>query len=318
VPRPGAFARALLRVETRGWVLASFLAGFSVVVAALAVAPVSGIAPHGREAWVALGLAALAVVAAVARRRTERLWAVVAVTVGLSTWLLAESRTLVDAGLTLVSFTYVVIFVSYAFEGWWRHGALLLVTVASAVGFARSPLAPRWIVWLAGVLGVVLAGAVLGHVMRLLRWYATTDTLTGALTRSAFAASAGPTIAGSRRRGEPAVVVVLDLDDFKAVNDSRGHAAGDEVLAGTVEAWRGRLRGQDVLGRVGGDEFVLLLPDTELDGARRLIDDLAGASPVAFSAGLALCGAEDSLDALLERADAGMYAVKRSRPGELP
>ena len=154
--------------------------------------------------------------------------------------------------------------------------------------------------------------------MRLLRWYATTDTLTGALTRSAFAATADSVMAGSRRRSESAVVAVLDLDDFKAVNDSRGHAAGDEILAGTVEAWRGRLRGQDVIGRVGGDEFVLLLPDTDLGGARLVLDDLAEASPVEFSAGLALCGADDALDALLRRADAGMYAVKRSRPGVQP
>jgi diguanylate cyclase (GGDEF)-like protein len=295
-------------------VLASLLAGFSVVVAFLAVAPLSGIAPHQREAWTALGLAALAGVAAVARRRTALLWVVVAVAMGLTTWLLTESRTLVGAGLTLLGFTYIVIFVSYAFEGWWLYSALSLVTVSSAFGFTRSPLAPRWIVWLASVVGVVLAGAALGYVMRLLRWYATTDTLTGALTRTAFAATANSVMAGSRRRGEHAVVAVLDLDDFKAVNDSRGHAAGDEILAGTVGAWRGRLRAQDVLGRVGGDEFVLLLPGTDLDGARRLIDDLGDASPVAFSAGLALCGADDSLDDLLARADAGMYAVKRSRP----
>ena len=142
--------------------LAALLAGFAVAVAFLAVTPLSVTAPHEREVWVALGLAGLAAVAAVARRRTARLWAVVAVTVGLATWLLAESRTLVGAELTLLCFTYIVIFVSYAFEGWAQHSALLLVALASAVGFAWSPLAPHWIVWLAGVIGVVLAGAALG------------------------------------------------------------------------------------------------------------------------------------------------------------
>ena len=202
--------------------LASFLAGFSAVVAFLAAVPLSGIAPHQREAWMALALAVLAAVAAAARRSTGQLWAVVAVAVGLTTWLLAESRTFVGAGLTLLGFTYIVIFASYAFEAWWLYGALLLITVSSAVGFARSPLASRWIFWLAGVAGVVLAGAALGHVMRLLRWYATTDTLTGALTRSEFAAAAKSVMAGARRRAEHAMVAVLDLDGAR--RDVRGQA----------------------------------------------------------------------------------------------
>ncbi|HMO10992.1 MAG TPA: GGDEF domain-containing protein, partial [Actinotalea sp.] len=114
------------------------------------------------------------------------------------------------------------------------------------------------------------------------------------------------------------VVCYLDLDRFKPVNDRYGHAAGDDLLVGTAAVWQARLRAQDLIGRAGGDEFVLLLPDTDLAGARHLLAELAEASTIGFSAGLALAGPDESLGALLRRADAGMYSVKRGKPGLEP
>jgi diguanylate cyclase (GGDEF)-like protein len=305
---------ALLRPETRGWVLAFLLGGSAAVVVVLAVAPLtveSTTEPAARSAVVLVVLGAIAVLA---RRSTGMLWLVTAATVLLDAWMLAEAQTLAGSMLVLSAFSYPVLYSAYAFEGRLLHAMLVLTTVVSAVGLARSDAGLRWVAWAAAVGGVVLAAVALGRVMALLRWYATVDTLTGVLTRSAFDAVATSAVSGSRRRGEPVVLVLLDLDGFKVVNDTHGHAAGDEVLVRTVEAWRSRLRDQDVLGRVGGDEFVLLLPGTGLEGARSVVADLVAASPTAFSAGMSLVLPDDSLDDAQRRADAGMYEVKRGRP----
>ncbi len=109
-------------------------------------------------------------------------------------------------------------------------------------------------------------------------------------------------------------MVALDLDGFKAVNDTAGHAAGDAVLMAAAAAWVRRLRPGDVLARVGGDEFVAVMPDCDLAEAqhvaRRLVD--ATPQPVTVSVGLAYSsGAEDPV-ALLAEADEGVYRSKRS------
>lgn len=305
---------ALLRAETRGWVLAVLLAGSALVAGVLAVLPLSEQSTTAPAARAAVVLVVLSAAAVVARRSTPVLWALTAAAVLLDAWVLAEAQTLAGSVLVLTAFTYPMLYSAYAFEGPALHGMLALTAVASAGGLVLSGAGLRWVVWGAAVGGVIAAATALGRVMALLRWYATVDTLTGVLTRSAFTAVAGSAIAAGRRRGEPAVLVLLDLDGFKAVNDTLGHAAGDEILVRTVESWRSRLREQDVLGRVGGDEFVVLLPGTDLDGARRAVADLAATSPIAFSAGMALAMPEDSLDDVQRRADAGMYEVKRSRP----
>lgn len=305
---------ALLRPDTRGWVLAFLLAGSALVVTVLAVAPLTVESTTEPAAGSAVVLLALSVVAIVVRRSTSGLWLVTAATVLLDAWLLAEAQTLAGSMLVLTAFSYPLLYSAYAFEGRLLHALLALTAVASAVGLARSDAGLRWVAWAAAVGGLVLAAVALGQVMALLRWYATVDTLTGVLTRSAFAAVAASALAAGRRRGEPVVLVVLDLDGFKAVNDTHGHAAGDEILVRTVESWRSRLRAQDMLGRVGGDEFAMLLPGTDRAGARQVVTELALTSPIAFSAGMALALPDDSLDDIQRRADAGMYEVKRSRP----
>ncbi len=310
----GSRSGALLRPETRGWVLAFLLAGSALVVTVLAVAPLTVESTTEPAAGSAVVLVALAAAAVIARRTTVGLWLVASATVLLDAWLLAEAQTLAGSMLVLTAFSYPVLYAAYAFEGRLLHAMLVLTTVASSVGLALSDAGLRWVAWAAAVGGVVLAAVALGRVMALLRWYATVDTLTGVLTRSAFAAVAASALAGGRRRGEPVVLVLVDLDGFKAVNDTHGHAAGDEILVRTVESWRARLRAQDVLGRVGGDEFAVLLPGTDLAGARQVVAELALTSPIAFSAGVALALPDDSLDELQRRADAGMYEVKRSRP----
>jgi diguanylate cyclase (GGDEF)-like protein len=151
----------------------------------------------------------------------------------------------------------------------------------------------------------------------------TTDQLTGTVNRRGML----PLLEQALRRGarEPFSVAVLDIDHFKRVNDQYGHEAGDAVLVGFAEAVTALCRAGDVLGRWGGEEFLLLMPNTSAASARTAVqriqallpDHLAGRVPciVTFSAGIAtvLDHAPGGIDSLIARADKVLYAAKVSR-----
>jgi diguanylate cyclase (GGDEF)-like protein len=130
-------------------------------------------------------------------------------------------------------------------------------------------------------------------------------------------------LAGSRAVRWPLSLAMLDIDHFKQINDSAGHDVGDAVLCHFAEQLRGQLRPMDAVGRIGGEEFLLVLTNTGLNGAahtlarvRRLIADTAAkaAQPVpeyTFSAGIALAVADDTVDSLFRRADQALYQAKR-------
>ncbi|WP_198370796.1 GGDEF domain-containing protein [Roseomonas rosulenta] len=151
-----------------------------------------------------------------------------------------------------------------------------------------------------------------------------TDPLTGLPNRRGFSALAGAALAAVRRHGEPCVVVALDLDRFKAINDGHGHAAGDVVLRGVAAAIRASVRGRDVAGRLGGEEFALLLPGDDVADAVSVAERLralvratvphpaGGDAAVTLSAGVAVVGAAPAgIDAALAAADRALYEAKR-------
>jgi len=159
---------------------------------------------------------------------------------------------------------------------------------------------------------------------RQLRELANTDALTGTLNRRAFLERAAEEIQRTRRYGHPFCLAMLDIDAFKAVNDLRGHAAGDQVLARVATVCLDQLRtGTDHCGRLGGEEFAILMPETELVGARAIAERLcaairelrfeAGGQAFCVSASIgvaALSSADDGVAALLARADAALYLAK--------
>jgi diguanylate cyclase (GGDEF)-like protein len=112
--------------------------------------------------------------------------------------------------------------------------------------------------------------------------------------------------------GQQFAVTILDLDRFKQFNDSRGHPAGDRLLKETAAAWRDQLRPGDVLARVGGEEFGLLLLDCAAHTAKEVVDRLRGrvTNDQTCSAGIAIREPEESPGALVERADAALYQAK--------
>ena len=147
---------------------------------------------------------------------------------------------------------------------------------------------------------------------------AATDHLTGCLNHRAFSDRVEDEIDRAVRHGQPLSLVVADVDDFKRVNDTYGHPAGDDALERAGAALRTRSRRSDIVGRIGGDEFALLLPGVALDAAavfsQRVFDAFeTGIGRLTFSAGVAsLELTKPTADHLFHQADQSMYVVKRN------
>jgi diguanylate cyclase (GGDEF)-like protein/PAS domain S-box-containing protein len=142
---------------------------------------------------------------------------------------------------------------------------------------------------------------------------ARTDGLTGVMNRATWRAGLAEALVPAERTGAPVSVLMLDLDRFKELNDTEGHAAGDRMLKACTSAWSSALRGDDRLGRVGGDEFAVLLPDCGLDSAHQVAQRIRIVTPAeaTCSIGLATWEPEETPADLLDRADEALYRAKR-------
>jgi two-component system cell cycle response regulator len=145
------------------------------------------------------------------------------------------------------------------------------------------------------------------------------DPLTGLSNRRFILAQLNGAVSAARRHERPLSVAVIDIDHFKAINDGHGHAAGDRVLAGVSAAMRSRLRAEDQLGRLGGEEFLALLPDAGAGDAEVIAEALRAEVAAAAFEGLAVTisagwatWAGEAPDELLRRADAALYAAKQA------
>lgn len=156
-----------------------------------------------------------------------------------------------------------------------------------------------------------------------LKALATRDSLTGALNRGSFFETAQHILVLSRRQKSTASFVLMDLDHFKYINDTYGHFAGDQVLIHFVRTINGLLRESDLIGRVGGEEFALFLPDTDAEAAFQIAEKVRTAISTSrfevdgvsisytVSLGIESSSMEDqSVDTLFKRADVKLYGAK--------
>jgi diguanylate cyclase (GGDEF)-like protein len=178
------------------------------------------------------------------------------------------------------------------------------------------------------VLFVILLAAVFTVAVRKFRQarhlqnLASTDDLTGLANRRALMAFANDAVERAHRDQVALAVLMIDIDHFKRINDSHGHAVGDQVLRHASRVLTAGLRERDRLGRVGGEEFVAVLPGATLAQARQVAERMRNAidaarligpsGEVRFTVSIGVAGAQmaESADALLERADAALYAAK--------
>lgn len=211
-------------------------------------------------------------------------------------------------------------------------GLRILAALTSASEFAQPQNAimphPVQIISYVAIMATTLLGSI-GFVLmvkertdREIRELAMTDSLTGVPNRRALMELAEHTLA--RRSTAPMALMMIDVDNFKRINDNFGHLAGDAVLRQVARLLTGRLRGGDVMGRYGGEEFCVIAPDTDIEGALTLAESLReiisfkpiavehGELPVTVSIGIAHCpaGPARELKQILLEADAALYAAK--------
>ncbi|MCA9710582.1 MAG: diguanylate cyclase, partial [Myxococcales bacterium] len=177
-------------------------------------------------------------------------------------------------------------YVPISIAAWWtgRKPALLVAVVSTVAWLGSNQLAglhtPLWVdavnslmqLGSFSLIALLIAGLRAAHAKEQLR--SRTDALTGLLNTRGFFEQVPRIVSLAHRHRQPLTVAYVDLDDFKLVNDSQGHGAGDRVLQRAAETMRTELRRGDVAARIGGDEFVLLLPHTDEPGARSVLQRL--------------------------------------------
>ena len=196
-----------------------------------------------------------------------------------------------------------------------RLWTLMAVAVTCyGVALVANPLLMR--PWIGGLTVVLVLGntAMVAHQADAVRVAGLTDPLTAALNRRGLQQQAPGVRAVASRAGQPTTVGMIDLDGFKRYNDEHGHAAGDDLLVALVAAWSAQSRPGDLVARVGGDEFVLVLPGVDSDQAASAVTRLREVSPVLWTVGLSPWHAQEDLWDAVSRADTSMYAVKRTGP----
>jgi diguanylate cyclase (GGDEF)-like protein len=249
-------------------------------------------------------------------------------------------------GVTLVGLPVIVVFCIFALRPrqtlmltafnlcvmgatmWWHaaHDPLHFPPAAEAVHFAVVAVGSLAVTLLTGEMSKLRARLKtqkdeLLAALDTIRTLATIDELTKLTNRRHM----NELLAQEERRrdacGGPTCIAVLDIDFFKRINDRFGHAAGDEVLRTFAQAARAELREGDVLARWGGEEFLLMLPDTPAAGARAVLERMRArvaelepcdgqAHRVSFSAGLSVWGSGETIIDAVNRADKALYAAK--------
>ncbi len=305
-------ARPQLLYATRSHLAASLLS-LSVFTMGGALWPIDPLTPTYRW-WIVAGL--LIGLGIAVRVVPDRPWTMPATLAGAVLGggvLIASCRATEGMLVISLGLIFAAQFAAYALPTRAAVWILGLVAVTITGAMVLSPVRFHLINWATLLALMVLSSSLLGYVTHWLRRYATTDDLTGALSRAAFLDRLAAVVRDATRTGRPAALVSVDVDDFKEINDTRGHLAGDEILIALVEDLRHGLGRGDEVGRIGGDEFIVVLPGRTEDEARAWVARARAASQVRWSAGVVQLRPGEGLRPWVDRADAALYADKATR-----
>ncbi|SDP46946.1 diguanylate cyclase (GGDEF) domain-containing protein [Nakamurella panacisegetis] len=183
-----------------------------------------------------------------------------------------------------------------------------LSSAAYLAGTGLSGITTAWVSVGVAIAVACAVAATLSNLAYQLHLRGATDALTGALHRSIWLQ-----LARQELRRQPITIALLDLDNFKAVNDEHGHLVGDELLSTVARAWAAALGSDELLGRFGGDEFVVLMPGTSVEQANQRLAELRRVHEASWSVGLAQAQPGQDVTAVLAAADADLLHAKRLR-----
>ena len=267
--------------------------------------------------WIATSLVGIGLVAALPRPATGWRYRVACACACAAPPIALISHTELAAQVwALIPLILIAVFV----RSWHRTRTARVVTAALALGadvgllIAPAPVPPLWllmfpvcIMGIAEVIGLLHSALLdVGH----------RDPLTTVWNRAGLNRALDDLLPRARRRKEALAVIVLDIDDFKSVNDRDGHAAGDTVLTELAARWTAQVPDGALVTRLGGDEFVIVLTGYDESRARRLADTLSGDGPIRVSNGVAVGAAYDTaaFTGLLAAADRDLYLAKGNKP----
>jgi diguanylate cyclase (GGDEF)-like protein len=230
-------------------------------------------------------------------------------TLGISV-LVSRSATGLGMVVTACGYLWVGVYAGFFFSqpAARLHMTLIAVTFGAALLISDNsvPLAA----WVFITSSLIIAGETIARQSSLLRREAHTDSLTGLLNRKGLASAAEQAFSLADRTGIPLTAALVDLDGFKQINDRDGHLAGDRLLVELSRAWRAELEPSDIFGRLGGDEFLLILVGSSGEESRRMLERLRFVSPTPWSAGVISRQRGEDLSTCLERADSALYEAK--------
>lgn len=230
----------------------------------------------------------------------------------LVVWTPLELRALNIGMIFMTIFVYLVWFMPMWFARTVAYPWLTVYCVVMVVKFSADvrPL------MLTLVISTLVLGELIGRFKRRIEETSLTDMLCNVWNQRGFMLLLGRAVGSAGRSGDPLSLLYIDLDGFKAINDAQGHAAGDRVLREFSRLIDERLRPQDELARIGGDEFAVVLPNTHWEDANRIGERLREQTEALnWSFGAAQWQRQESSEQFLARADQLMLQQKRARKG---
>ena len=229
------------------------------------------------------------------------------------TLLVAKAATGVGMVVSATDYMWMAVYTAFFFSRVAARAYLALITVLFGAALLINS---HWVpadAWIVMTASIVVVSETIGRQSSRLRHEAHTDELTGLLNRKGLAIAAERAISLADRTDISLTIALLDLDDFKQVNDQDGHAAGDKLLVRLAEAWNDGIQPGDIFARLGGDEFLAVLVGYSDVEAARFFQQMRFSSPAPWSAGIIKRNEGESLSACLARADNALYEAKRSR-----